>query len=205
MSNKQADAAAPAGTGPASPNDRPSNSGRAKGVVPLISRPFRNKGRSDVLIGGLGIALGVTCALFPWYIFFNQEKFGIRAVRFQGNGQEKNGPGGSAHTGGISARRENLVSEAAPFDLITTGVVLDRGVAPDAVPGVEEQPFPGHVVDFRLVHVANGRALMEDDSGLFIVQSGSRLPDNSHVARIEQHDGGWVLVTSEDRIIESQP
>jgi hypothetical protein len=35
-----------------------------------------------------------------------------------------------------------------------------------------------------------------------VVQRGSRLPDNSRVAGIEQRDGKWVLVTSADRVIE---
>ena len=33
--------------------------------------------------------------------------------------------------------------------------------------------------------------MIEDDSGLFIVQRGSMLPDSSRVASIEQQDGRW--------------
>ena len=71
-----------------------------------------------------------------------------------------------------------------------------------AAPGVDEQPFPPEINAFRLVHVANGRAMIADDSGLWVVQRGSRLPDNSRVAGIEQRDGKWVLVTSADKVIE---
>jgi hypothetical protein len=49
--------------------------------------------------------------------------------------------------------------------------------------------------------VANGRAMIEDDSGLWVVQRGSKLPDNSTVALIELRDGDWVIVTSEDKVI----
>jgi hypothetical protein len=61
------------------------------------------------------------------------------------------------------------------------------------------------VPQFRLVHVANGRAMIEDDAGLWVVQAGSMLPDSSRVARIEKRDGKWVLVTSTDRVVALTP
>jgi hypothetical protein len=53
-----------------------------------------------------------------------------------------------------------------------------------------------------MVHVANGRAMIEDDAGLWIVQRGSILPDSSQVSSIEQRNGKWVMVTSTDQVIE---
>src|SRR5690606_30219050 len=50
---------------------------------PKIDRPDR---RGDFVVAGLGVALGLICALFPWYIFFNQEQFGVRAMRLGGQG-----------------------------------------------------------------------------------------------------------------------
>ena len=35
--------------------------------------------RSDLIVAALGVTLGLICALFPWYIFFNPEEFGVRA------------------------------------------------------------------------------------------------------------------------------
>ena len=79
---------------------------------------------------------------------------------------------------------------------------------PEAPPAPEdvgadplEQPFPGGNA-FRLLHVANGRALIEDDAGMYMVQIGSILPDNSQLARLERQDGEWVIVTSEGEVIE---
>ena len=83
-------------------------------------------------------------------------------------------------------------------DLFATGTLQDTTVAP---PGVDEQPFPADP-KFRMVHVANGRAMIEDDAGLWIVQRGSKLPDTSTVSSIEQRAGKWVLVTSTDQVIE---
>ena len=70
---------------------------------------------------------------------------------------------------------------------------------------IEDQPFPGDEINFQLVYVANGRAMIEDDTGLLVVQAGSKLPDNSKVASIEQRSGKWVIVTSADQVVELSP
>ncbi|GLS31305.1 hypothetical protein SAMN04488498_11852 [Mesorhizobium albiziae] len=160
-------------------------------------------GRGDFVVAGLGIGLGLLCALFPWYIFFNQEQFGIRAIKFEGGGQA-DGPVELA----IQPERVGAPSESAEIppsglDLLATGTLPkepdEAGVPP---PGLREQPFPAAGEEFKLVFAANGRAMIEDDSGLFVVQPGSRLPDNSRVAAIEQREGRWVLVTTADQVIE---
>ncbi|MNT02685.1 hypothetical protein D3C72_1371910 [compost metagenome] len=46
------------------------------------------------------------------------------------------------------------------------------------------------------MHVANGRALIEDTTGMYIVRIGSILPDNSRLATLEERDGRWVMITS---------
>ena len=93
------------------------------------------------------------------------------------------------------------------LDLFSTGALPDDEVGDSGkrAPGLDQQPFPGDVPQFRLVHVANGRAMIEDDAGLWVVQAGSMLPDSSRVAGIEKRDGKWVLVTSTDRVVELTP
>jgi hypothetical protein len=181
----------------------------------LMSRVFRRRaaasgltppsrdGRGDLVIAGLGLALGLGCALFPWYIFFNQEKFGIRALKFEGQGQRETGPiylGSQPDRIGAPMTAEDI--PPMKLDLFATGTLPENDGEGEGVPGLSEQPFPREIVLFRLVHVANGRAMIEDDTGLWVVQRGSRLPDNSLVAGIEQRDGKWVLVTSADKVIE---
>ena len=46
----------------------------------------RRDRRSDLTLAALGVTLGLICALFPWYIFFNPEEFGVRAMKFGGGG-----------------------------------------------------------------------------------------------------------------------
>jgi hypothetical protein len=165
---------------------------------------------SDLTIAVLGITLGLICALFPWYIFFNQEKFGVRAMRFQGGGAPVTG---SVAVGPppqrVGAPMKVVDVPVMQLDLFATGTLPDKKGDGDgseaSAPGLDKQPFPAEVQQFKLVHVANGRAMIEDDAGLWIVQTGSVLPDSSRVASIEQRDGGWVLVTSDDRIVELTP
>ncbi|ESY78956.1 hypothetical protein X740_17905 [Mesorhizobium sp. LNHC221B00] len=154
--------------------------------------------RSDVVIAALGIALGLTCALFPWYIFFNQDQFGVQAIKFGGTGTNSGREGG----GVVAERSAPLTAKDVPnanLDLFATATVQDDS-RPASPPG--DQPFPADVAKFRMVHVANGRAMIEDDTGLWLVQRGSKLPDSSKVSAIEQRNGKWVMLTSTNQVIE---
>ena len=156
--------------------------------------------RGDLVIAGLGVALGLGCALFPWYIFLNQEKFGVRALEFSGGGQAGRSAGLS-----LKNRIDHSANQATDEDL-TIGALdpFPTGTLPDRrqYTPIADQPFPADPIEFRLVHVANGRAMIADDSGLWVVQRGSSLPDDSRVSSIEQRAGKWVLVTSTDRVLE---
>ena len=154
--------------------------------------------RSDFVVAALGITLGLICALFPWYIFFNQEQFGVQAIKFGGTGTNSGREGG----GVVTSRSAPLTAKDLPntsIDLLATGTVQDDAT-PAQPPG--DQPFPADVAKFRMVHVANGRAMIEDDTGLWIVQRGSILPDSSTVSSIEQRNGKWVMLTSTNQVIQ---
>jgi hypothetical protein len=73
---------------------------------------------------------------------------------------------------------------------------------PEGLETQASQPFPGKS-GFRLLHVANGRALIEDKAGMYLVRVGSILPDNSRVATLEQRDGKWVIVTSAGDVVQN--
>ena len=163
---------------------------------------------SDLTIAALGVTLGLICALFPGYIFFNPEKFGLPAVEFAGNSEPVTGP---VTLGPLPDRVGAPVdADEVPtmdLDLFMTGTLADKEQADDEAPppGLDQQPFPTEIPQFRLVHVANGRAMIADDAGMWIVQPGSILPDSSRVAAIEKRNGKWVLVTSSDRVFEMTP
>jgi hypothetical protein len=157
--------------------------------------------RSDFVVAALGITLGLICALFPWYIFYNQDQFGVQAIKFGGRGANAGRAAGATQIERASAPLTAKDIPAAGVDLLATGTVPDAAEQASQVPGIDQQPFPADA-RFRVVHVANGRAMIEDDAGVWIVQRGSILPDSSRVSAIEQRGGKWVLVTSTDQVIE---
>lgn len=168
-------------------------------------KPERRKlNREDFTLAALGVTLAAICALFPWYIFFNQDKFGVREMVFQGT-NSSTAPSQLAYQPQLIG--EHFQTGDMPrmdLDFLPTATLRDPDSPPRAVP-VSEQPFPSDLIQFRLVHVANGRAMIEDEDGLWIVQPGSRLPDASQVSSIEQREGRWVLVTSLDKVVELTP
>lgn len=161
----------------------------------------RGLSKGDIAITAGGLCLAFACAAFPWYVFYNQEQFGIREMRFSGN---------------MTPGRIGITDAPAPFtadpmtaddfpimelDLFTTAsAVID---APRPV--IVDQPFPEPApVSYRIVHIANGRAMIEDEGGYFVVQPGSTLPDATRAASIEQRDGKWVLVNSNGVAVSPQ-
>ena len=96
---------------------------------------------------------------------------------------------------------DNSPNTAQPLDNLTTATVGNEGKKKHRdIP--EAQPFPGRS-DFKLLHVANGRALIEDQGGMYMVKVGSILPDESRVATLEQRSGKWVIVTSNGKIYQA--
>ncbi|HEX8045407.1 flagellar protein [Rhizobium sp.] len=153
---------------------------------------------TDRALACTGLVLAGISAFFPWYVFLNPDKFGIQVAEGDRTRDLPNWPGREI----VSVSPLAMVNKnpGEPKDIIipdplTTATVSSVGREDDKGPPAEDQPFPGKS-PFHLLHVANGRALIEDDTGMFVVRVGSLLPDNSRLATIEQRDGKWVIVTS---------
>ena len=167
-------------------------------------KPGKAAKRKRVLFGDgalkvTGLALAALSAFFPWYVFLNPDKFGIQSAE---GSRSRPLPSSWAARNVFSvspmAMTNSNKADVKPltdFDPLTTATT---GTAPPAdakAPDAENQPFPG-ISDFRLLHVSNGRALIQDASGMYVVRIGSVLPDNSRLARLEQRNGKWVMITS---------
>ncbi|MBC2771741.1 flagellar protein [Rhizobium sp. AQ_MP] len=161
----------------------------------------------DRILAVTGIALACGAAFFPWYVFFNEEKFGIRVADWERTRDLPEGPGKNVFSVSplalVDRDDDGGDGEPASVDQIVTATVPTLGIEPPEPPDVAgSQPFPGKT-GFRLLHVANGRALIEDKAGMYLVRVGSILPDNSRVATLEQRDGKWVIVTSAGDIVQN--
>ena len=177
-------------------------------VAPL--RPVLAKRRIptiDRVLAFTGIALACGAAFFPWYVFFNEEKFGVRVADWERTRDLPEGPGRDVFSVSPLALvdRDDEGGEGdaeAQVDQIVTATVPTLGrEQPDGLETQPSQPFPGRS-GFRLLHVANGRALIEDKAGMYLVRVGSILPDNSRLATLEQRDGAWVIVTSNGAVVK---
>lgn len=159
---------------------------------------------TDAVLVGVGVGLAAACATFPWYVFMNQEQFGYAALKMD-DSVTVSDTSGPYFTPRVPFQPKPVTEEdlaTLPLDFDPTGTVvgsIDRD-APE--PGTDEQPFPQVSVNFRLVHVANGRAMISDENGFFVVERGSVLPDSSRVVSIERHAGTWRLKTSRDQVVE---
>jgi hypothetical protein len=173
-------------------------------TVKRIKKPKRFLS-GDRIVAATGIALAAASAFFPWYVFLNEDKFGISVVPMDRTRDLPEGPGRNVFSVSPLALIDNDDNHTPsplldPVDNLTTATVSSLGAErPRDEPGALQQPLPGKNT-FRLMHVANGRALIEDSTGMYMVRVGSILPDNSKLATIEQRDGRWVIVTSNGEI-----
>lgn len=151
------------------------------------------------------VGFSMLCAAFPWYVFFNQDKFGVNVAGWERLRDVRHArPAGEAGIGALRDPQQDeverpLLREMEPDRLITATIPsTPSGTGSDAG-GFQDQAFPGGA-EFKLLHVANGRALIENGSGIFLVQIGSKLPDSSRLAGLRQRNGKWEIVTSAGKV-----
>lgn len=207
MSSRQADGSGTGASGPGGAFRRISwrRARPAAAAKPASRRSrfgfSRSYSRGDLVLFASGIVLSGFCAFFPWYVFFNQDQFGVRAVKLENIPSSGPAPRSAIAADRVASYKETQDNRETDLDTFTTGTTLPTDGEDDERRAVE-QPFPAIVPEYELVHVANGRAMIQDDQGLYVVQRGSLLPDNSRVAKIEKRNGNWVLVTTADRVLE---
>ncbi|WKL26775.1 flagellar protein [Sinorhizobium meliloti] len=160
----------------------------------------------DKILGAIGLAMAACATFLPWYVYLHPEKFSMPSF-WQGNDARSAGAPGPADPVGVAAGndghgRGDRRRGRSPDDGDGAGGSIR--IPPKARTwGAPDQPFPGKE-SFKLMHVANGRALIEDASGMYIVRIGSVLPDNSRLATFEERDGRWVMITSKGEIFEAK-
>ena len=173
-------------------------------------QPLRRADRGRYSIGdkvlvGAGVMLAAGAAFFPWYVFLNPEQFSVPTL-WQGTTRDlPETPGKEVVSVSPAAMvdddKEAPLEGVDPVATATASSVGNESKLGAPVDTGLDQPLPAST-GFRLMHVANGRALIEDARGMYIVRVGSILPDNSRLATLEQRDGAWVIVTSNGAVIK---
>ena len=175
-----------------------------------VEAPVRNpapRRNGDRILAVTGFMLATAAAFFPWYVFFNQESFGIAPMGYTETRDLPEIRGRSfVNVSPLAIPDEkDGAAEPSAFDPITTATVSSEGDGLKGAPPLASvdpnRTFPGKP-RYKLLHVANGRALIEDRSGMYIVRIGSVLPDNSRLATLEKRDGQWVIITSNGEVIQ---
>lgn len=165
-------------------------------VPPLAVRKKRFW-TTDRIIGWSGAVIALMAAFFPWYVFVNEDKFGLDALR----AMVSSDPAVSSRRatqdntkGGIPERRtaELTVDED---NLVTGTVPAVETPTADSKQELPAQPFPAAPRNFRLLKVIKDQAMIEDATGIYVVRKGDVLPDRTKVAGLERREGEWVLVT----------
>lgn len=150
----------------------------------------------DMALQGFGLALAVGSFVFPWYIFFNQDDFGAKIIAFSGHEQQIPAPVPDPTVYNLSPLAfEQLTTAIDPMTTASIAPALSDAQKQEAA----DQPFPGdgQARPYRLVDIANGRALLRDNAGFFLVARGSRLPDDKRVVNFEYDGKGWAMITTD--------
>ncbi|HEV7246051.1 MAG TPA: flagellar protein [Shinella sp.] len=176
--------------------------------VPPIKRVTKGRySTGDKMLVGTGVLLAAMAAFFPWYVFLNPDQFSVPAL-WEGNTRDlpKTKPKEVMSVSPAAMVDNDDDPNLESLDPVSTATTAGGGEKDKTTLGMPvetglDQPLPVSS-GFRLMHVANGRALIEDASGMYIVRVGSILPDNSRLATLEQRDGAWVIVTSNGDIVK---
>lgn len=165
---------------------------------PVPPLPVRKKKfwTADRVIGWSGAMIALAAAFFPWYVFVNEDKFGLAALRAMLSDEAAVPSRRSTLEGNSNGIPERKAAKLQAEDDIVTGTVpAVEEPSSDAEQALPAQPFPSAPRNFRLLKVIKGQAMIEDGTGIFVVRKGDVLPDRTKVANLEQRDGKWVLLT----------
>jgi hypothetical protein len=178
-------------------------------VAPLNVKKARREIFTDRLLSGGGVVLALTAAFFPWYVFFNEDKFTLRHSEDLLRPYLPENPNRTIvnKTDADIAGMSKTEPVAKPSDdQIVTGSIPQAGL-PDSLKGLGDnnlsQPFPTTPSAFHLMHAMAGRAMIESADGIFLVKVGSELPDKSKVATLELRNGQWVIITDQGSVYDS--
>jgi hypothetical protein len=155
---------------------------------------------TDTILVAVGVLLAAGSAFLPWYVILNPEKFKLYAdPRIMTRDMPDTGPRPIWNVSPMAIPNKDEPKLASlPLDPLKTGTtpIAPNKMSTLTITGSQKQPN-----GFSLLHVSNGKALIKDDKGIYLVQVGSPLPDQSKLATIEELDGKPVIITTNGTVI----
>jgi hypothetical protein len=178
-------------------------------IPPLKRGRFGSHILTDNLLVVSGIGLALLAAFFPWYVFFNEDQFVYRPEAVITSRDLPELPARPVVIASPSAIPDSDAGQAAllvPDNLVTGAVPEDKADVKEkaADDPALDQPFPRDT-RYRLLFVSNGQAMIEHASGIYLARVGAALPDDSHIATLEQRNGDWVIITDQGKVIKREP
>lgn len=158
---------------------------------------FRRK-LTDFALGCVGVALAAGSLYFPWHIYLNPDAVTQPRITFSGNMEPVGEPEDRYAPLGLAYPLPDRVEIIDPVITGSVEVADDRQSSDQPTGADSGRVLPG----YRLLHAANGRALVRDVDSIFMVRRGTALPGGRRVERIGQVDGAWQVFTSDGVIAE---
>lgn len=183
-------------------------------IPPLRKTTIRSSYLADNFLVLTGIALAGLAAFFPWYAFYNSKNLahvpgtaiGSRdlpemAARDVVNPSPSAIPDKDAALNGTNP--ELIVTGAIPDELLTGTNPEPETKHEEDHEAEAEQPMPIDT-SYKLLHVANGEAMIEYGGGIFLARVGEVLPDDSRIATMKKDGDKWVIVTDKGDVIKPE-
>lgn len=154
---------------------------------------------TDMGLGVAGVGLALASLYFPWHVYWNQDQVTLPRLEFSGNTEIYGEPEDRIAVRGYLPQIAGQVLDPT----VTGSTTRDEG--PDKQSNdAGDRPAPQRLPGYRLLHSANGLALVRDENSIFVVGRNSELPDGGHVKSIRRIDGGWQVLTSQGGMIAAQ-
>lgn len=177
------------------PNKAPQKPLPKKSRFKLPERVFKSK-IADFALGFGGVMLAAASAYFPWYVHNNSDQFHPPRMVFTGQPEELD-PGIDPITTASIPKQKNRV---------ILGKKPDQGFVEKAQRRVREismkkpEAFVGDG-SITVLFASRGRALVDDDGEIVMVEPGMVLSNGSKVTKVTRAGKSWIITTSDEKTL----
>jgi len=161
----------------------------------IPSRVFKNK-LADFALGFCGLMLAAGSAYLPWYVHNHSEEFSPPRMEFTGQIDPQEPEIDLMTTASVPKHKPQVILGKRPErDFIKKTRRRIREVAMDK-PKLREGDG-----SITVLFASRGRALVNDDGEIVMVEPGMVLSNGSKVAQVLRKGNTWEITTSDKKIL----